>query len=339
MKKLGKILLAMFLLFAAVLPNIGRVHAEDKNVKIGVAFYKFDDAYMSSVRTALEKVAKEHSNVELILNDSQNDQAKQNDQIDVMIQKGVDVLLINVVDTGAAEAVVQKAKDANIPLVLFNREPATDVVKAFEKARFVGTTAKEAGIIQGKMIAELWNSDMKKYDRNGNGKLDYVMLIGDAENPEAIARTKYAVDTLTEAKIEVNKLGDQVANWDPDKAKTATDAWLSKDADNIDFVISNNDSMASGAISALQAAGFNTDAKAEKMIPVFGVDATEEAQDLISRGVMAGTVKQDAEGMAKAIFTLSYNASQGKDFLEGSDYKYDDTQVSVRIPYQAFNGR
>ena len=331
---------AIFCLFClALVPSLSpKVQAEDKNIKIGVAFYKYDDAYMSSVRVALEKIAKEHSNVELIVNDSQNDQAKQNDQIDVMIQKGVDVLLINVVDTGAAEAVVQKAKDSNIPLVLFNREPATDVVKAYDKARFVGTTAKEAGIIQGKMIAELWKSD-KKYDRNGNGKLDYVMLIGDPENPEAIARTKYAVDTLTEAKIEVNKLGDQVANWDPDKAKTATDAWLAKDADNIDVIISNNDSMASGAIAALQGAGFNTDAKADKKIPVFGVDATEEAVDLIARGIMTGTVKQDAEGMAKAVFALSYNAGQGKDFLDGTDYKYDDTQVAVRIPYQAFNGQ
>ena len=54
---------------------------------------------------------------------------------------------------------------------------------------------------------------------------------------------------------------------------------------------------------------------------------------------MTGTVKQDAEGMAKAVFALSYNAGQGKDFLDGTDYKYDDTQVAVRIPYQAFNGQ
>ncbi len=66
---------------------------------------------------------------------------------------------------------------------MLNREPATDVV-AYDKACSAGTTAKVAGIIQGKMIAELWKSD-KKYDRNGNGKLDYVMLIGDPENPEA----------------------------------------------------------------------------------------------------------------------------------------------------------
>ncbi|MCW6652542.1 galactose/glucose ABC transporter substrate-binding protein MglB [Aerococcaceae bacterium NML210727] len=335
MKKLSKVLLAVFLLLAYIVPAVAVVRAEDKDVKIGVAFYKYDDAYMSSVRVALEKVAKEHDNVELLLNDSQNDQAKQNDQIDVMIQKGVDVLLINVVDTGAAETVIQKAKDANIPLILFNREPATEVVKAYDKARFVGTTAKEAGIIQGQMMVELWNSD-KKFDRNGNGTLDYVMLIGDAENPEAIARTKFSVDTLTEAGIKVNKLGDQVANWDADKANTAVSAWLSKDGDNIDIVIANNDSMASGAIAALQAAGFNTEKGAEKYIPVYGVDATDEAVDLISRGIMTGTVKQDAEGMAKAVFALGYNAAQGRDFVEGTDYKYDETEVSVRIPYQPY---
>ncbi|MCW6659304.1 galactose/glucose ABC transporter substrate-binding protein MglB [Aerococcaceae bacterium NML191292] len=335
MKKLSKVLLAVFLLLAYIVPAVTVVRAEDKDVKIGVAFYKYDDAYMSSVRVALEKVAKEHDNVELLLNDSQNDQAKQNDQIDVMIQKGVDVLLINVVDTGAAETVIQKAKDANIPLILFNREPATEVVKAYDKARFVGTTAKEAGIIQGQMMVELWNSD-KKFDRNGNGTLDYVMLIGDAENPEAIARTKFSVDTLTEAGIKVNKLGDQVANWDADKANTAVSAWLSKDGDNIDIVIANNDSMASGAIAALQAAGFNTEKGTEKYIPVYGVDATDEAVDLISRGIMTGTVKQDAEGMAKAVFALGYNAAQGRDFVEGTDYKYDETEVSVRIPYQPY---
>lgn len=334
MKKLVKLLMAALMVLGIVLPSVRPVKADD-DVKIGVAFYKYDDAYMSSVRIALEKVASEYDNVELLLNDSQNDQAKQNDQIDVMIQRGVDVLLINVVDTGAAETVVQKAKDAGIPLILFNREPDTEIVKAYDQARFVGTTASEAGVIQGEMIAELWNSD-SKFDRNGNGVLDYVMLIGDAENPEAIARTKYSVDTVTEAGIEVNLIGEQVANWDPDKANTAMSAWLSKDEDNIDIVFSNNDSMASGAIAALQAAGFNTEADAEKYIPVYGVDATDEAVDLIARGIMSGTVKQDAEGMAKAVFLLGYNAALGNDFLEGTEYEYDETEVAVRIPYQPF---
>ncbi len=54
---------------------------------------------------------------------------------------------------------------------------------------------------------------------------------------------------------------------------------------------------------------------------------------------MSGTVKQDAEGMAKAVFALAYNAAQGKDFIDGTAYKYDETGISIRIPYQPFSGK
>jgi methyl-galactoside transport system substrate-binding protein len=51
---------------------------------------------------------------------------------------------------------------------------------------------------------------------------------------------------------------------------------------------------------------------------------------------MTGTVKQDGEGMGKAVFALAKNVAQGKDFLEGTSYKYDETGVAVRIPYQPY---
>ena len=69
----------------------------------------------------------------------------------------------------------------------------------------------------------------------------------------------------------------------------------------IELVIANNDDMAIGAISALQAAGYNLGDGVSTKIPVFGVDATQVAQDAIAADTMTGTVKQDAEGMAAAI--------------------------------------
>ncbi|MGB3160348.1 galactose ABC transporter substrate-binding protein [Carnobacterium sp.] len=304
--------------------------------KIGVAFYKYDDTYISSVRQALEDASKGEKDVELLLNDSKGDQATQNDQIDVLIQKGVKVLLVNVVDTGAAQTVIDKASAADIPVIFFNREPDADVLAGYDKARFVGTRPEEAGVIQGEMVAELWKAD-KTLDKNGDGVLSYVMLMGDADNPEAIARTKFSVSTIKDAGIEVKEIGQQVANWDADKANTAVSAWLSREGDNIEVVLANNDSMASGAISALQSGGYNNGE--DKYIPVFGVDATDEAVDLISKNYMSGTVKQDAVGMAEAIFALGVNATQGKDYIEGTDYEYDDTGISIRIPYQAYSGK
>lgn len=329
MKRILSILIVVAMM-ATILTGCG---AKSEKLQVGVLIYKYDDTYISTVRQALEAEAKDDVEVELLMNDGQGDQATQNDQIDILIEKNVDVLVVNIVDIGAAQSAIDKAEEAGIPVIFFNREPDTDVVKSYDKAVFVGTKPEEAGIIQGEMMAEVWNEG--EYDRNNDDTMQYVMLKGDADNPEAIARTDYSIKTLNEEGIKTEELGLQVANWDNDKANQAMEAWLSKDGDKIEFVIANNDGMASGAVSALQNAGYNS-GDPDKYIPVFGVDATEEAVNLIKKGEMTGTVKQDGEGMAKAVFALAKNAAQGKDFLEGTSYEYDETGVSVRIPYQAY---
>ena len=67
----------------------------------------------------------------------------------------------------------------------------------------------------------------------------------------------------------------------------------------IELVICNNDGMAEGVIASLQEKGYNK--SGAHLVPVFGVDATDNAKALIAEGAMTGTVKQDAEGMAAAI--------------------------------------
>lgn len=80
-------------------------------IKLGVLVYKYDDTYISTVRSAIEKYAKEADvEIKLDMQDGQGDQSKQNDQLDVLISKGVDALLINAVDTGSAQGLADKAK-------------------------------------------------------------------------------------------------------------------------------------------------------------------------------------------------------------------------------------
>ena len=339
MKKFLTVAIVIAML-AGVLTGCGTKTASGDDLQIGVLIYKYDDTYISTVRQALEAEGKAAEGVTLLMNDSQNDQSKQNDQIDILIEKKVDALIVNIVDIGAAEAVIAKAKAADIPVIFFNREPDEAVLKTYDKARFIGTKPEEAGIIQGEMMAEVWGEG--GFDRNNDGIMQYVMLKGDADNPEAIARTEYSIKTLNEKGVKTEELGLQVANWDNEKANAAVEAWMAKDGDKIEFIIANNDGMASGAISALQNAGYNLEVEegkeinAAKYIPVFGVDATDEAKGLIEKKIMTGTVKQDGEGMAKAVFALAVNAAKAKDFVDGTDYKYDDSGISVRIPYQAY---
>lgn len=91
-----------------------QAHAAD--TRIGVTIYKYDDNFMSVVRKAIEKDGKSAPDVQLLMNDSQNDQSKQNDQIDVLLAKGVKALAINLVDPAAAGTVIEKARGQNVPV-------------------------------------------------------------------------------------------------------------------------------------------------------------------------------------------------------------------------------
>ena len=308
----------------------------EKVVKVGVLLYKFDDTYISTVRQSLEKIGAENKDkVEFNFFDGRGDQAIQNDIIDTLLQKNVDVLFVNLVDTGAGQTVVDKIKEADKPVVFFNREPSPDVIKSYDKAVFVGTNAKEAGILQGKILSDIWQKDKASIDTNGDGKMQYVMLQGEPDNPEAVARTEYSVSTIKDNNIEVEELAKQVCNWDQALAQNATEAWVSKFGDGIEVVIANNDGMAQGAITALQAQGFNNGGDT-KTIPVVGVDATAAAQDLIERGYMTGSVLQDADGMAMALYKAGMNLAEGKSPIENTNYSFDDTGVAIRIPYKEY---
>lgn len=121
-------------------------HAAD--TRIGVTIYKYDDNFMSVVRKAIEKDGKSAPDVQLLMNDSQNDQSKQNDQIDVLLAKGVKALAINLVDPAAAGTVIDKARGQNVPVVFFNKEPSRKALDSYDKAYYVGTDSKESGIIR-----------------------------------------------------------------------------------------------------------------------------------------------------------------------------------------------
>lgn len=296
--------------------------------KVGITIYKFDDNFMSFVRRAIEKSAD--GRAEVTLNDSQNNQATQNEQVDMMISKGVKSLAINLVDPQAAPTIIAKAKAANLPVVFFNKEPAADVLKSYEKCWYVGTASAEAGVIQGKMIVDAWKAH-PEWDLNKDGKLQYVLLKGEPGHPDAEARTKYAVDEITKAGIGVEQLELQTGMWDSVKGKELMDAWTAKHGDKIEFVITNNDAMALGAIQSLKANGYFVN---KKYMPVVGVDAIPDALEQVKAGLMLGTVLNDAKNQGGATADLAINAANGKDPLAGTAWKFDENKA-VRVPYVA----
>lgn len=296
--------------------------------KIGVTIYKYDDNFMTYTRNAMTAAAE--GNAELIMNDSQNNQSVQNDQVDVMINKGVQALVINLVDPGAATTIADKAKAAGIPVIFVNKEypDGTDKID-YDKTWYVGTQSKESGDIQGKLVAEAWQAH-PEWDKNGDGVMQYVMLMGEPGHPDAEARTKYSVEYIENAGIKTEELEKQTAMWDATRGKELMTTWLGKQGDKIEMVLCNNDGMALGVVEALKADGYFTD---DKFMPVVGVDAIPEALDFIEEGTMVGTVLNDPLNQGKASIDMAINVALGKDVLEGLDLTLDETKA-VRVPYQ-----
>ncbi|WP_099860800.1 substrate-binding domain-containing protein [Pasteurella multocida] len=143
--------------------------------RIGVTIYKYDDNFMSLMRKEINKEAEQFKDIELLMNDSQNAQAVQNDQVDGLISKGVKALAINLVDPAAAPTIIGKAKPDDIPVVFFNKDPGAKAIGSYEHAYYVGTDPKESGLIQGSLIAKHWQAN-PAYDLNKDGKIQYVLL-------------------------------------------------------------------------------------------------------------------------------------------------------------------
>ena len=291
--------------------------------KIGVTIYKYDDNFMSLMRKEIDKEAKAVGGIKLLMNDSQNAQSIQNDQVDVLLSKGVKALAINLVDPAAAPTIISKAKPDNIPVVFFNKDPGAKAIGSYEHAYYVGTDPKESGLIQGDLIAKQWKAN-PALDLIKDGKIQFVLLKGEPGHPDAEARTKFVVEELNAKGIQTEQLFIDTGMWDAAMAKDKVDAWLSSSkANDIEVIISNNDGMALGALEATKAHG--------KKLPIFGVDALPEALQLIKKGELAGTVLNDGVNQGKAVVQLSNNLAQGKAATEGTKWELKDRVV--RIPY------
>ncbi|WP_409138832.1 galactose/glucose ABC transporter substrate-binding protein MglB [Pasteurella multocida] len=292
--------------------------------RIGVTIYKYDDNFMSLMRKEINKEAEQFKDIELLMNDSQNAQAVQNDQVDGLISKGVKALAINLVDPAAAPTIIGKAKPDDIPVVFFNKDPGAKAIGSYEHAYYVGTDPKESGLIQGSLIAKHWQAKTLAYDLNKDGKIQYVLLKGEPGHPDAEARTKFVIEELNNKGIQTEQLFIDTGMWDAALAKDKMDAWLSSSkANQIEVIIANNDGMAMGALEATKAHG--------KKLPIFGVDALPEVLQLIKKGEIAGTVLNDGVNQGKAVVQLSNNLAKGKPATEGTKWQLKDRVV--RIPY------
>lgn len=338
MKKILVVLLALVLAMSAF-----AAFAEEKTeYNIGVLVWKFDDAYGSSVRQAMMEAAEVVGaelgvKINLDMQDAADDMAKQVDEANQFLGKDLDFIIINLAEVASGQQLVDMFTEAGIPFLFYNKEPSAETVQSVvvdSGSIFIGTTPREAGDMQGEILADIWAVD-QSIDLNGDGKLQFVEFEGEPNNPEAIARTQYSEETAVLNGVPLEAALEEyiiVANWDTAQATEKMTATFAANP-GIEVVFCNNDQMAEGVIAALNGVNYNTGNEGDPVLTVIGVDATDAAYALIRDGKMAATVKQDGNAMGYANIRIAMNYLLNGSWLEGTDYTMAADGYSVRIPY------
>lgn len=296
---------------------------EVQRVHMGVAYYDQRDTFLNEMIREMKNRMKEYEteDVEMMMSirEAGGVQRTQNDQVKELIDAGCNVLCVNLVDRADPSEIIDLAREREVPIIFFNREPVAEDLQQWEKLYYVGADARQSGVLQGELAAERIRTD-KNIDRNKDGKIQYVVLEGEAGHQDAIIRTENAVETLKAQGIELEKLSYQIANWNRAQAENRMEQMLSEYQNQIELVLANNDDMALGAIDAYEKRNYT-----ESALPVFfGIDGTDPGLEAVVNGKLAGTVYNDKEGQAEAIVRLAAAlvTEEGMEIMEFEKDKY-----------------
>lgn len=311
---------------------------EKDSLKIGVSVYDQYDTFMAEVISQLQSYARQREKdwgipVNLDIRNAEQSQIFQNSHMDDFIEDGCDVVCINLVDRTDASSVIEKAKSSDVPVIFYNRELVKEDLERWEKLYYVGADAFESGRMQGEILVDQCRKDFSSIDKNGDGVLQYIMLEGEAGHNDSMSRSMSVIQEITENGYTVEKLADEIANWNRDQAASKMSSFLELYGSRIEVILANNDDMALGAVDALHDQGM--EAGSSEWPVILGVDGTAVGMKAVENGELLGTVINDAKGQAQGMLELARAITAEKELdqrfqlLEG---KY------IRLPYSKVTG-
>ena len=316
--------LALCLFFA--LRKGGRDDSHE-SLRVGVAIYKGNDTFISNMYDEIVKAAAQYeqeTGVRVYINmaDAQENQSLQNEQIERFISLDYDALCVNLVDRTDAAAVIDMAREADVPVVFFNREPVAEDMGKWDRIIYVGTDARESAEQEAEIILEAYRENPRSIDLNGDGVIQYVMLEGESRHQDALIRTEVSVQCLRDSGLALERVDGGIANWIRSQAAALTETFFADHGDEIELIICNNDDMALGAADAVAKLGLD-------FTNIVGIDGTPQGLEAVEDGRLLGTVVMDYPEQAQAIFELARALAWREDIAAVAEVRSDN---SVRIP-------
>jgi len=262
--------------------NGGDTDGTAANIKMGLSISTLNNPFFVSVKNGVMAEA-EKLGVQVIVIDAQNDSAKQNNDVEDLMQQGVKALLINPVDSAAISTAVQSANGLNIPVVTLDRSADEG-----EVSTLVASDNVKGGTMAAEYLVELVGKGAKVIELEGS--------------PGASATRERGQGFHQIADTELDVIAKQTADFDRSKGLTVMENLLQGNPD-VQAVFAHNDEMALGAIEAIESTG--------KKIPIIGFDGNDDALNSIEEGKLTGTVAQQPD----LIGQLAVQAA--KDVLDG----------------------
>lgn len=267
--------------------NVNKEEMSAEDMKIGVSMSTLNNPFFVSVRQGIEEVAKD-KNVELVVMDAQNDSSTQSNQVEDLITQGLDLIIINPVDSTAISPSVQSANDANIPVICVDRKS--------DEGEIVSLVASD-NVKGGEMAGEYILKEL--------GENAQVAQLEGIPGASSTRERGEGFKNATEGKIDL--VASQTANFDRAEGMSVMENLLQAEPE-IKAVFSQNDEMAMGASEAIKASG--------KDVIIVGFDGNEDALKAVENGSLSATVAQKPKEMGKLAIETAISFLEGESVEE-----------------------
>lgn len=264
--------------------------------KVGLTMPSLNAPYFAAQVAAVEKAAKDQG-CEITTADSQNDFSKQINDVEDMIAKGIDILILNPRDQEALVPAADAATKAGVKVVVMDStlNPKANVVTQ------VRSSNEENGRLVGDWIAK----KMK------DTPIKMLLLSGNQGNPGGLDRRMGVIKGIVEGQlvnegaVNLQILGQGWGDWATDGGlKAAEDLFQAHPDANL--VVGENDSMVLGAVQAAKAAGL------DGILFAAAADGQREALEMVKEGTYGATGLNDPDLVGRTAFDIAYKAFKGE---------------------------
>jgi D-xylose transport system substrate-binding protein len=274
---------------------------------VGVSWNNYQEERWAKFDEPAIKKAVEDAGGKYISNDAKSSAETQANNVDNLISQGANVLIVLAQDGTAIKPSVSKAIENGVPVIAYDR--------LIEDPKALYVTFDNVTV--GKMQAEAISKAVPK----GN----YVIIKGNKADANADF-LRSGMDQVIKSAVDsgdIKIVGETYTdNWDPSKAQTEMEQFLTANNNKVDAVLSENDGMAGGVVAALQGQGL------AGKVPVSGQDGDQAALNRVALGTQTVDVWKDARLLGKTAGEAAAQLCKDKDV----------TKVSGTAPFKSPGG-